>query len=226
MTKEQTSSSADAELLKLQKRFAMRLAAALDAIGYPAQRVERTRQLASALSVDLATVTPVLSGYAIPEYSQLLELCSLCNRSPGYFLDERRNEDFPPQTVVVRPLGPGENLAIKLPSDAGLPESLQTGLAYYLAKVPMGFGISAGDYLIVSAAIESAAAEVDKLYLFEGDEGLDVLRCAERTDRHAVFHTDEDRDVPLIVVHGHQKNRTFRLLVANLRCGEALHRPD
>ncbi|MBC5767617.1 hypothetical protein [Ramlibacter albus] len=213
---------------RLQRRFAMRLAVALDAITYPVQRTERARQLSVNMSIsiptDIETATQLLGGHCMPSYEQLMALCDITRRPPGYFLDEHRAEALPPDTVVVKPIGPGESIAIRFPSEAHVPASELAGLMYHVAKVPMGFGIAAGDYLVVSAPVQSTDVTLGRLYLFEGDAGFDLLECTECTDRHAVFRHDEERDVPHVVFHGRAGNQNIRALFLRLQFAQTLAR--
>lgn len=213
---------------RLQRRFAMRLAVALDAITYPVQRTERARQLSVNMSIslptDIETATQLLGGHTMPSYEQLMALCDITRRPPGYFLDEHRVETLPPDTVIVKPITPGESIAIRFPSEAKVAASELGGLTYHVAKVPMGFGISAGDYLVVSAPVRSTEVILGRLYLFEGDAGFDLLECTECTDRHAVFRHDEERDVPHVVFHGRDGNQNIRALFLRLQFAHTLTR--
>ncbi len=217
------ASSKPDKLQSLQRRFATRLAIALDSLGYPAQRLDRTRQLAAALSTDIGTVTPLLGGYAMPNYTQLMSLCDLCERAPGFFLDEHLNTNLPADTVLVRPIGPGESIAVRFPSEARIPNDLSAGLVYHVAKVPKGYGLAAGDYLVASAPVDSTSTNVGDLYLFESEEGFDVLECTECNDRHAVFINDRARDVPRVVFHGRPANQSIRILLMRMQFAKDLH---
>ncbi len=166
---------ANIELEKLQRRFAHRLATALDSNGYPAQRLDRSKQLATALMVDLAVATTLLGGFVLPDYPQLLQLCQLTKRQPGYFLDEQV-PDFPEGTTIVKPVGPGEDLVVRLPKDVADKSETSNGLIYHRAKVEHGYGIEAGDYLIAMAPHEPVRATPEKLYLFFETSGA-AVRC-------------------------------------------------
>lgn len=209
---------------KLHRRFEHRLATALDAQGFPANRLDRTKALGSALGIDTPVATTLLGGYMLPDYPQLLALCELLDRQPGYFLDERVDQ-LPPGTVIVKPLAVGEQMVLRLPSDVLRPRDVRRGLIYYRSKADMGFGIGTGEYLIAFAPSEKVQAEPDRLFLFTSDDGVEVRKCVEAGSGRAVFHDDQPHPVPLIVPtssHGSGPAH-FSRLVASIRCGDALH---
>jgi hypothetical protein len=213
------------QLEPLQKRFALRLAAALDALGYPVNKVDRSKSLGAAIGADQATSSSFLGGYLLPDHSQLLFLCDLVHRDPGYFFDDHVSQ-LPPGTCVVRSLGAGEDLVVRLPTDEVSPLASQRGLVYVRSKVAMGFGIAAGEYLIAlkPGPIE---AEPKRLYLFSDDQGLAVRRCVEVSAGRAIFHGDGHNEVPLIIstAAGKAYNASMQVgqLVASVRCGASLH---
>src|SRR3954469_9601734 len=69
--------SGNEAVVQLGRRFALRLDAALDACGYPVLKASRQRALANALALDVTTVTTFASGLQLPDYCDLLALCSL-----------------------------------------------------------------------------------------------------------------------------------------------------
>lgn len=209
---------------QLRRRFERRLATALDAKGFPANRLDRTKALGSALGIDTPVANTLLGGYVLPDYPQLLALCELLDRQPGYFLDERVDQ-LPAGTVVVKPLSVGEDLVLRLPSEVLRPRDVRRGLVYYRAKAGMGFGIGPGEYLIAFEPGEKVEAEPDRLFLFASDDGVEVRKCVEAGSGRAVFHDDQLHPVPLIVptsTHGSSPAH-FSRLVASIRCGDELH---
>lgn len=213
----------DEALDELRRRFALRLDAALNALGYPVLKAGRTRSLASTLGVDTAVATALMSGLVLPDYTQLLALCELLRQQPGYFLDVHVL-DVPPGTSVVKPMGIGEDLVLRLPSEILIDAATANGLRYWRTTVPMGFGISAGEYLV---GAQDVHPEPNKLYLLYSEQAVEVLRCADVHSDRAVFHTDEATDVPRIVPSGSRgkKLRDLSKLIASIRCGNSLHVP-
>lgn len=214
----------DQPLDKLTRRFALRLAAALDALGYPMKLSDRSKAIGAAIGTDPAVAASFLTGHLLPDYGQLLALCDVLDRQPGYFFDEHPG-DIPPGTTIVKPLGAGEDLVIRLPSAEVSSRNSRRGLVYYRAKMPMGFGIEGGEYLIAFEPGASVVAEPQKLYLFSSDDGLEVRRCVEVGTGRAVFHTEARDDVPLIVstaAHG-TRPKNFSQIVARILCGTSLH---
>lgn len=214
------------QLEQLHQRFALRLAAALDSRAYPVKQVDRAKAVGAAIGIDVATARSMLDGYVLPDCSQLLYLCDLVQRTPGYFFDEHVAH-IPPGTVVVKSLGAGEDLVVRLPSDEVSSRATQSGLVYVRSKVAMGFGIAAGEYLIALKPDSTLKAEAQRLYLFSDDQGLTVRRCAEFAAGRAVFHADSDDTVPLIISTATGRAGRMNLqagqLVASLRCGASLH---
>lgn len=212
-------------LAQLQRRFAMRLDAALTGLGYPVRTAARAQTLAADLGVDISHATSLMSGVYLPDYSQLLAVCQVVNRQPGYFLDEHVI-DVPPGMTVVKPMEHGEDIVLRLPSEVLSEAEARRGLRYWRTPVRMSFGINAGEYLIALGADHDTAAEPNKLYLLESKQGgIDVVRCAEvHTDR-AVFRTAAANDVPLIVPIGKRGRRVGEVskLVASICAGSSLH---
>lgn len=208
----------------LRRRFGMRLDAALDGLGYPVLKAARTRSLATALGVDTAVAAAFISGLELPDYEQLLALCALLRQQPGYFLDAHVL-DLPPGTRLVKPMGIGEDLVLRLPSEVLSDAQAAKGLQYWRATVPMGFGIGAGEYLVALAGAEEAGAQPHQLYLLYSEQTVEVVQCADVHSDRAVFHTDAVNDVPRIVPTGShtKKLRDLSRLVASIRCGDSLH---
>lgn len=211
-------------LTELQHRFALRLDAALDALGYPVLKAARVRSLATSLGVDITVATALMSGLHLPEYSQLLVLCGVLCQQPGYFLDEHVL-DVPPGTTVVKPLDIGEDLVLRLPSEILSESEVRQGLLYWRATVPMGFGIAAGEFLIALASAQDMQAEPNKLYLLSSKEGINVVQCVDVSSDRCVLHTEAANEVPFIVPTGSRGKRLGQLskLVASIRCGNSLH---
>jgi len=214
----------DPQVEKMSRRFGLRLAAALDSLGYPIKLADRAKAMGAAIGTDPAVTTRFLTGYELPDYSQLLALCDVLDRQPGYFFDEHLT-DIPPGTTLVKPLGAGEDLVIRLPSAEVSSRNARRGLVYYRAKMPMGFGIQGGEYLIACKPGPTIVAEPQKLYLFSTDEGLEVRRCVEVATGRAVFHSEASDDVPLIVSTAAQgtQPKHFSQIVARILCGTSLH---
>jgi hypothetical protein len=219
-----------ANLEQLKSRFRLRLAIALDGAGYPAQPLERAKQLASAISVELSVASALVRGFTIPDIPQLMELVQVTGRQPGFFLDEHV-PDFPEGTTVVKPVGPGEDLVVRLPKDMANQGDTENGLIYHRAKVEHGYGIEAGDYVIAMAPHEPVRATAEKLYLFFETGGAAVRRCVNVIDgNRAVFQAPGLIEVPMILplAHGNASAgapmpQQFTQIVANLRGGTQLH---
>jgi hypothetical protein len=180
--------------------------------------------LAAALAVDISVATTLMAGLHLPDYAQLLALCNLLRQQPGYFLDAQVL-DLPPGTCLVKPIGIGEDLVLRLPTEVMRPDAAAADLRYWRTTVRMGFGISAGEYLVVQAGNQGAPAEPRKLYLLYSDQAVDVVRCSDVHCDRAVFHSDAADAVPLIVRTASRSLEQSELskLVASIRCGPGLH---
>jgi hypothetical protein len=209
----------------LARRFVQRLDFALDSMGYPSKRLDRARQLSSALGLDVSVANGFLSGHTIPDYVQLAAICALTDQTYGYYLDEVVAAPGQ-QATTVKPLGPGEDLAVKLPKDMLSARDAAHGLVYHRAKVStLGFGIEAGDYLIAQSFELPPKPLPHRLYLFSGDDGFAVRRCVEVSGARAVFR-DSREAVPHIVHCANASDADgggFGQLVASLRGGNELH---
>ena len=188
--------SSDTPLDALRHRFALRLDAALDAAGYPALKVARVKGLAIALGVGISLATSLTSGYCLPEFQQLLELCALLHRRPGNFLDEHV-ADVSPGTAIVKPLEMGEDVVLRLPSEVLLVDAAWKGLRCWRTPLARGSGIQAGEYLIARDPALLLPAEPRRFYLYSGPRGYDVVRCVDVHSERVVFHSETAKDVPL-----------------------------
>lgn len=212
---------------QLRRRFALRLDATLDKMGYPSERTDRCRELGSGLGVDPALANTFLSGRSLPDYPQLVAVCVLTGKQIGYFLDEAV-PTLAQQATVVKSLGPGEDLIVMLPKEMMPAGYAGRGLVYHRAKVGThGFGIEAGDYLIAQGLGASCPPEPHRLYLFSESEGFAVRRCSEVSGPRAVFLEWMRPTIPHIVPLAQHANATeamsFGQLVASLRGGRELH---
>lgn len=149
------------------------------------------------VGVDVSIASGWLGAFGLPTWEQMLEICARTRRRPGYYFDEHV-DDLPPGTTVVKCLGAGESLVIRLPSDVLGDRVLRRGLVYYLAPEPLGFGVAAGDYLIAFEPSETVLVEVHKLYLFSLPDRFAVRKCVEVARGRAVFTTQGEADVPLM----------------------------
>lgn len=187
----------DTEIEQLQRRFANRLNLALNEAGYTQSRAMRAKELASMVGTDEQLPAGWLGGHMLPTWEQLIDICAATRRPPGFFLNEHV-DDLPPGTSVVKCLGAGENLVMRLPSDVVSDRVLRRGLVYFLAPQAMDFGVLAGDYIIAFKPSESVLAELGKLYLFGLQDRFAVRKCVEVTGGRAVFESPGDADIPLI----------------------------
>ena len=199
----------------------------MDLLAYPAHRLDRTRTLAEALRVDLSAATALLSGLILPDYPQLLALCQLTERQPGYFLDEQL-QSMPEGTTLVKPVGPGEDLVIRFPSDIAGRAQTSSGLIYHRAKTRHGYGIEAGDYLIAMAPSDHVEAKAKLLYLFMDPSGFEVRKCVEVSGSRAIFASSRNPSVPFILPTNAQSTEdddsvSFSQIVASLRGESELH---
>jgi hypothetical protein len=187
----------ESEIERLQNRFANRLNLALTDAGYSPVRASRAKELASMVGVDVAIASAWLGGFTMPTWEELLEICARTRRRAGFYLDEHV-DDLPPGTTVVKCIGAGESLVIRLPTDVLGDRVLRRGLLYYLAPEDLEFGIRSGDYVIAFEPGESVLAEVKKLYLFSLPDCFAVRQCIEVARGRAVFTTQGEGDVPLM----------------------------
>ncbi|TWO71472.1 hypothetical protein FN976_11185 [Caenimonas sedimenti] len=213
---------------RLRQRFSLRLVTLLDALAYPTLLPDRAKKLEALLGIaehDRASLGyQLLRGGQMPDYDLLLRICEALQREPGYFLDEHL-ADVPPGTRVVKPLGAGEELALRLPSDVSSPRHVRHGLVYHRTRNPMGFAIPAGAFLIALAPTPTVVAEPGRLYLFSTDEGFDVRRCRACDSGRATFVTEQPADIPLIVPTSGPAGspaKPFSLIVAILLDGKTL----
>lgn len=173
----------------LLKRFASRLNAALDALGAPALPLDRARFLGASIGQDAANVSAMLNGFLMPDWDTLVNICSLTQRQPGYFLDESIPQ-YPPETRLVKPLGAGDNLVIRVPLSEVQDQFLKVDnqWSYMVSKHPMGFGVLPGDFVINCApAVGTVCAIPNWLYLMWSDSKFEILKCVELHNGRSTF---------------------------------------
>lgn len=209
------------DLDRLHRRFSHRLSSALSAANYPIGESDRAARLAAVLGISQDDANGLICG-DLPAYPTLLALCTSLGKTPGFFLDE--HTEFPVGTCIVKGLVGGEQVVLRLPSHVLTSEDAGRGLTYYKAPDAMGYGVHPGDFLVAYAASPKIEAIVGKLYLFEGAAGYEVRQCTEVAPGRAVFRLDGEDPVPQIVpTQASRKHQHFSMLVATIRCGDALH---
>jgi hypothetical protein len=165
----------------LLKRFAGRLNSALDALGAPALPLDRARFFGGAIEQDAGNVSAMLNGYLMPDWDTLLKICTITNRQPGFFLDDSITQ-YPPETRLVKPLGTGENIVIRVPGpDAdGTLTATDNQWSYVVAKSKMGFGVQPGDFVInCTPAKGTVSAKQNWLYLMWSASKFEILKCVD-----------------------------------------------
>ena len=172
------SSTASQALLK---RFANRLNRALDTLGAPALPLDRARFLGNAIEHDAGNVSAMLGSFLMPEWDIFLKICDVTNQQPGYFLNDSITQ-YPPETRLVKPLGTGENIVIRIPTQYSkepftAPDNVWS---YVVAKHPMGFGVLPGDYVINCAPAEGTISAIqNRLYLMWCANKFEILKCVD-----------------------------------------------
>lgn len=165
---------------QLRKRFAARLNSALDGLGYPASAVARAARLAVVLNADSSYASSLLSGAEIPEWEVFARLCEACQKQPGYFLDWVPSQ-FPTDTELVKALGHGEALVLRMPPE--LVGALPTTIGdkhYVVAKHEMAHGIAKGDIVVIApVSIGATPMKSGALYLIQTRRGFHVLECTD-----------------------------------------------
>lgn len=165
----------------LLKRFAGRLNTALDALGAPALPLDRARFFGGAIEQDAGNVSAMLNGFLMPDWDTLLKICAVTNRQPGYFLDESITQ-YPPETRLVKPLGTGDNIVIRIPTadSKGTLTAPDNEWSYMVAKQPMGFGVLPGDFVINCTPAEGTVSAIPNwLYLMWSASKFEILKCID-----------------------------------------------
>ncbi len=182
-----TISMALSQLLK--KRFTSRLNTALDALSAPAIALDRARFFGAAIEQDADYASAMLNGFLMPDWDTLVVICAVTGRLPGFFLDETIAQ-YPPETRLVKPLGTGENIVIRIPT-ADSKEMLTAPdnvWSYIVAKRFMGFGVSDGDFIVNwTQANDAVAAIPNWLYLMWSDRKFEIVKCIEVYQGRSTF---------------------------------------
>jgi len=173
----------------LLKRFAGRLNTSLDALGAPALPLDRARFFGGAIDHDASNSSAMLNGFLMPDWDTLLKICAVTNRPLGYFLDESITQ-YPPQTRLVKPLGAGENLVIRIPSgdSEGTLTAPDNEWSYMVAKQPMGFGVLPGDFVINCIPSKGTVSVIPNLlYLMWSASKFEILKCVDVHQGRSTF---------------------------------------
>lgn len=180
----------------------MRLRTALDAMGLPGQIHARTSQLSARLDVDDDLAQSMLQGRSgPPDWLTFDALCRLTNKSPGYFMDPTHIE-FPPDTLFVKPYGPGDVLILRIPKDATtLGPEMGAHMLYLRARIDLGFGIRKGD-LVVHAPLEEEQAVLfpGQLYVLVTKRNAFVLECTEVSAALATLEPEPHADTATVAL--------------------------
>lgn len=146
----------------------------------PPMPLDRARALGAALGMDASAASALLNGILMPEWDVLLKLCAFTQCQPGFFLDDSPSQ-YPPETRIVKPLGSGENIVIRMPPQSA-PNwgAADADWTYLQAKKPMGFGVVAGDFVVNYIPPEGdIAIRKDSLYLLGVDSHFEIRKCGE-----------------------------------------------
>jgi hypothetical protein len=123
----------------------------------------------------------MLNGFLMPDWDTLLKICTVTNRQPGYFLDDSINQ-YPPETRLVKPLGSGENIVIRIPNSDSNEPLMAPGneWSYLIAKQPMGFGVLPGDCVINCTPAEGTVSAITNwLYLMWKANKFEIIKCVD-----------------------------------------------
>lgn len=176
----------------LLDRFAERLSSALDAKGYPRPHESRAQALANDLGIEQEVTSDWLRGLSVPSWPLFEKTCLLLEHEPGHFLDWMPRE-FPGDTELVRPLVSGEALVLRMPPERAGKTSFK-GLVkkYVVASRHLGFGLRAGDLIVMGDMIEGGNAPLaaEELYLLVMGGRYFVVRCAHLTAGSAWLESD------------------------------------
>lgn len=162
----------------LTKRFGSRLNRVLDRLGFPAAPLDRARVFGTSIDMDASVTSALLNGLLMPNWGTLLKICEFTGFQPGYFLDDVPTE-YPPETRVVKPLGSGDSIVVRIPPRSANPwGAADADWSYIQAKEEMGFGVSEGDYLV--NFVPSGAGitlQNECLYLVGAGSTYEIRKC-------------------------------------------------
>ena len=163
----------------LLRRFTGRLNRALDAMGAPVNPLDRARYFGSAIHMETSYVSGMLNGFVMPDWDVVAKICAATNRQPGFFLDETV-ADLPPNVRVVKPLGSGDPIVVRVPSSevAHLQTAPKLHWRYMESRRQMGFGVFPGD-IVIDTVQDDGTVEIRTggLYLMQSGSGFDLLKC-------------------------------------------------
>lgn len=182
----------------LAQRFAGRLNSVLDKQGFPAMPLDRARALSNAIELEVSLTSTLLNGLLLPDWDVLLKICVFTKCQPGYFLDETTT-NYPTETRVVKPLGSGDNIVLRMPPKKGQRWAPPTAdWSYLTAKNDMGFGVAKGDY-VINYALDHHTDEVNlnSLYLLGLDNRFEIHQCIDLSNGRAVFENRRDHGSPV-----------------------------
>lgn len=165
-------------------------------MGLPGQARARASQLSARLDIDEDMAQSMLQGRSgPPDWPTMDAICRLTNKNPGFFMDPTHIE-FPPDTLFVKPYGPGDVLILRLPKETTtLGPEMGANMLYLQARIDLGFGIRKGD-LVVHAPLEEEQAVLfpGQLYVLVTQRNAFVLECTEVSPTLATLEPEPHAD--------------------------------
>lgn len=173
------------------QRAALRLGKLLDEEGFPVQLLGRANALATKLSIDPVAATQLLSGIVHWNWDDLLHICTVFEKSPGFFLDKYPSADFPSDTKVVTSIEGGESIVWRVPNGF-LKHPFQMSpdvVLSYLTAPEDVTSMFEPLSLLVFASHPSVALNltVGFAYVLQTKSGVDVMRCSGIQEKSARF---------------------------------------
>ncbi len=145
-------------------------------------------------------VAAIVRGDALPSFTHLYELCLLTDQEPGYFLDSQVRHASHRMAIVSPPFPSREDLAVCLPREFNDLLENPGSLIYELAYTDHGYGIEAGDFVIVKSYKEPECIQVGMLYFMIKAIGFEIRRCIEIKGNRAYFDTSGFSGRPMSLV--------------------------
>jgi hypothetical protein len=169
------------------QRAARRLNALLDEEGFPFDELGRSKAVGARIGIGMQTAQQLLSGLVPWTWGQIDKVCSVFNRTPGYFLDPVASEPMPSDVQLVPSSDGGESIVWRSPRGfLAHPPALGTPLRYITMR-ERAPRYPLGSLLLYEEIGTLEGVRAGGAYVIERDDRIEVMQCQASGETLASF---------------------------------------
>lgn len=190
------------------RRAAARLNTLLDENGFPYDLLGRATAVATRVGTDLQSAQQLMSGLVPWSWTQLDQVCTAFERTPGYFLDAMGGEPLPSDVRLVTGVDGGESLVWRTPRGfLHDPPPAGATLRYFTMR-QRAAGFAYGSLLVYAEeAFQPQPFMLGRPYVVDRGDGAELMRYQQGHQTVASFEPVHEPGVSVLVpldVSGHQ----------------------